>query len=172
MQSGSDAVLRRMHRKYRPWHYAEKITTIREALPTAAIGADVMTGFPGETDAEFEQTRGIVENLPLTYLHIFPYSVRPGTAAAALPNQVPVHIARQRLNILRDLISEKKAAFARSFVGQTIPAITLQAPSAEPCNALTDNYLELYLAGHHEPNRWLQAQIEATSGTTLLGHVV
>ena len=73
MQSGSDAVLRRMHRKYRPWHYREKIEKIRAAMPTAAIGADVMVGFPGETDAEFEETRRMIEDLPFTYLHVFTY---------------------------------------------------------------------------------------------------
>jgi threonylcarbamoyladenosine tRNA methylthiotransferase MtaB len=172
MQSGSDAVLRRMHRKYRPWHYREKITKIREALPTAAIGADVMTGFPGETDGEFEQTRRMVEDLPLTYLHIFPYSPRPATPAAALADQVPVHTARQRHHVLRDLISQKKQSFARSIVGQTVPAITLQSPTAESSNALTDNYLELHLAGRHEPNNWIQAFIEATSGATLLGRPI
>jgi threonylcarbamoyladenosine tRNA methylthiotransferase MtaB len=171
MQSGSDMVLRRMHRKYRPWHYVEKITKIREALPAAAIGADVMTGFPGETEAEFEQTRRLVEDLPLTYLHIFPYSARPGTPAAALPNQIPVHIARQRLNVLRDLISEKKQSFARSFVGQTVTAITLHSATAESSNALTDNYLELRLTGCHEANRWVQARIGSTSAAVLQGRV-
>ena len=82
LQSGSDAVLRRMHRKYRPWHYREKIEKIRAAMPTAAIGADVMTGFPGETEAEFEETRRLIEELPFTYLHVFTYSARPGTPAA------------------------------------------------------------------------------------------
>jgi threonylcarbamoyladenosine tRNA methylthiotransferase MtaB len=171
MQSGSDTVLRRMHRKYRPWHYQEKITKIREALPTAAIGADVMTGFPGETDAEFEETRRMVEDLPLTYLHIFPYSPRPGTLAAAFPNRVPVHIARQRCKVLRDLSAEKKQSFASTFVGQTLPAITLHSPTAESSNALTDNYLELRLAGHHEPNQWIRAKIESTSGAILQGSV-
>ena len=172
MQSGSDSVLRRMHRKYRPWHYREKILRIREALPTAAIGADVMTGFPGETDVEFEETRRMVEDLPLTYLHIFPYSPRPGTPAAALPNQVPVHVARQRHHVLRDLISQKKQSFAGSIVGQILPAITLLSRTPESSNALTDNYLELHLAGRHEPNNWIQAFIEATSGGTLLGRPV
>jgi threonylcarbamoyladenosine tRNA methylthiotransferase MtaB len=107
LQSGSDAVLRRMHRKYRPWHYREKIEKIRAAMPTAAIGADVMTGFPGETDAEFEATRRLIEDLPFTYLHVFTYSARPGTPAAAMPNQVPVHVARERNRILRELAGEK-----------------------------------------------------------------
>jgi len=158
-----------MHRKYRPWHYVEKITKIREALPTAAIGADVMTGFPGETDSEFEQTRRMIEDLPLTYLHIFPYSPRPGTPAATHPNQVPMHIARQRHNVLRDLISQKKQSFAHSFVGQTLPAITLQPSSTDFSRCLTDNYLELRLAGHHRPNRWLQTRITASENGALLG---
>src|SRR5208283_5719016 len=96
LQSGSDAVLRRMHRKYRPWHYREKNRKISAAMPDAAIGADVMAGFPGETNAEFDATCRLVEDLPLTYLHVFTYSARPGTPAAALQNQLPVHVARER----------------------------------------------------------------------------
>jgi len=114
MQSGSDAVLRRMHRKYRPWHYREKIETIRNAMPTAAIGADVMVGFPGETEAEFAETRRMIEALPFTYLHVFTFSARPGTPAATMPNQVPVGVARDRNRILRELAAEKKRAFMRS----------------------------------------------------------
>ena len=101
MQSGSDAVLRRMHRKYRPWHYREKIEKIRTAMSDAAIGADVMVGFPGETDAEFEATRRLIDELPFTYLHVFTYSARPGTPAAAMKDQVPVHIvSRERNRVL------------------------------------------------------------------------
>ena len=90
LQSGSDKVLRRMHRKYRPWHYADRIERIRRAMPDAAIGADVMVGFPGETDDDFEQTRALIERLPFTYLHVFTYSSRPGTPSAEMPEQVPV----------------------------------------------------------------------------------
>ncbi len=130
LQSGSDAVLRRMHRKYRPWHYRDKIEKIRAAMPTAAIGADVMTGFPGETDAEFESTRRLITDLPFTYLHVFTFSARPGTPAAAMPNQVPVHVARERNRILRDLATEKKQAFLRSFLGKPLAAITLGSSGA------------------------------------------
>src|SRR5437764_14306642 len=94
-------------------------------MPTPAIGADVMAGFPGETDAEFEATRRLIEDLPFTYLHVFTYSARPGTPAAAMPNQVPVHVARERNRILRDLAGEKHGLFMRSFIGKTIDAITL-----------------------------------------------
>ncbi len=100
-----------MHRKYRPWHYREKIEKIHAAMPTAAIGADVMVGFPGESEAEFEETRGLVEDLPFTYLHVFTYSARPGTPAASMGKQVPAHVARERSRVLRDLIAEKNAGF-------------------------------------------------------------
>jgi len=164
MQSGSDAVLRRMHRKYRPWHYREKIEKIRAAMPTAAIGADVMVGFPGETDAEFEATRRMIEELPFTYLHVFTYSARPGTPAAAMPDQVPVQVARERNRILRELAAEKKLAFMRGFVGKVVEAITLNVVrnggDGEFTEALTDNYLKLHLRGRHEPNRWMGARIE------------
>jgi threonylcarbamoyladenosine tRNA methylthiotransferase MtaB len=176
LQSGSDEVLRRMHRKYRPWHYREKIEKIRAAMPTAAIGADVMAGFPGETDAEFEATRRLIQDLPFTYLHVFTYSARPGTPAAALPNQVPVHVARERNKILRDLAAEKKLAFMQSFVGKPLQAITLgscsaAAPAREVTftEALTDNYQKLYLRGRHEPNRWLTTHIEAVEDGALAG---
>ena len=164
MQSGSDAVLRRMHRKYRPWHYHEKIEKIRAAMPDAAIGADVMVGFPGETESEFEATRRIVKDLPFTYLHVFTYSARPGTPAAEMKNQVPVHVARERNRILRELASEKKLAFMRGFVGRNLEAITLNVigsdSAGEFTEALTDNYLKLRLRGRHEPNRWQPARVK------------
>ena len=137
LQSGSDRVLRLMHRKYRPWHYREKIEKIRAAMPTAAIGADVMAGFPGETDPDFEETRRMVDELPFTYLHVFTYSARPGTPAAAMRNQVPLHIARERNRILRDLAAQKKLAFMQSFIGKPLEAITLNAVHSGPAVAAT-----------------------------------
>jgi threonylcarbamoyladenosine tRNA methylthiotransferase MtaB len=173
LQSGSDAVLRRMHRKYRPWHYREKIEKIRAAMPTAAIGADVMTGFPGETDAEFESTRRLIEDLPFTYLHVFTYSARPGTPAAAMRNQVPTHIARERNKILRDLAAAKKQTFMQSFIGKQLSAITLSTssdgPDGEFTEGLTDNYQQLYLKGRHAPNRWITAHIEGVESGAFLG---
>jgi threonylcarbamoyladenosine tRNA methylthiotransferase MtaB len=197
LQSGSDAVLRRMHRKYRPWHYRQKIEKIHAATLTAAIGADVMTGFPGETDAEFETTRRLIEDLPFTYLHVFTYSARPGTPAATMPNQVPVHVARERNKILRDLAAGKKQRFMQSFVGKKLEAITLNnvqnSPGAYPnaarpnplaaggqrgeiaqgtsvyTEALTDNYQKLILEGLHAPNRWIIAHIEEVKDGALLG---
>ena len=168
MQSGSDRILRAMHRKYRPWHYEDKIRKIRQAMPTAAIGADVMVGFPCETDADFDETRRMIESLPFTYLHIFTYSARPGTPAADLPDQVPVQIARRRNRILRDLAAAKKLEFMRSFVGKSIEAITLNAFDGELTEALTENYLKLRIAGRHLPNQWINARISEVRTGALL----
>jgi threonylcarbamoyladenosine tRNA methylthiotransferase MtaB len=172
MQSGSDAVLRRMHRKYRPWHYREKILKIRAAMPTAAIGADVMVGFPGETEAEFDETRRMIEELPFTYLHVFTYSARPGTPAAEQPGQVPVAVARERNRVLREIASKKKAAFMRALVGTVVEAITLQSGDAEFTEALTDSYLKVKILGLHAANRWLDVKVEGVNGEMLLGNPV
>jgi threonylcarbamoyladenosine tRNA methylthiotransferase MtaB len=172
MQSGSDAVLREMHRKYRPWHYREKILKIRKAMPYAAIGADVMVGFPGESEAEFAETRRMIEELPFTYLHVFTYSARPGTPAAEQSGQVPVALARKRNGELRDIASAKKAAFLRAQVGTVVEAITLQSHGADSTEALTDNYLKAKIAGHLEANRWVQLCVEAVEGEMLVGQLV
>ncbi len=169
MQSGSDRILRKMHRKYRPWHYREKIEKIRAAMPTAAIGADVMVGFPGESDADFEETRGMIEALPFTYLHVFTYSARPGTPAAEMRNQVPVQLARERNRILRELAARKKLEFMQSFIGQSIEVITLNVCDGVSTECLTDNYLKLRLAGNHQPNRWTKARVEAVEEGALVG---
>jgi threonylcarbamoyladenosine tRNA methylthiotransferase MtaB len=182
MQSASDRILRRMHRKYRPWHYREKIRALRAAMPAAAIGADVMVGFPGETDRDFAETARMVEELPFTYLHVFPYSPRPGTEAAVMGEQVSVMVAEERSRILRQLAGEKKLTFMRSMIGQSLEAITLESPARREtegarqrtrdggcAEALTDNYLKLWLRGEHRPNRWLKAEIEEVQDGMLIG---
>lgn len=170
LQSGSDSILRRMHRRYRPWHYAQKIRAIREAMPDAAIGADVMVGFPGETDELFEESRGFIEHLPFTYLHVFTYSSRPGTPSAAMPNQVPVHAARERNRVLRELAAKKNLAFRRGFLGRTLDVITLQNGDHEFTEALSDNYLKVRVAGQYEPNQWLQVNIAGIGHEGLTAH--
>ena len=173
MQSGSDRVLRRMHRKYRPWHYREKIEKIRAAMPAAAIGADVMVGFPGETDTEFDETRRLIDELPLTYLHVFTYSPRPGTPAALMPNQVSVNVTRERHQVLRQLAAEKKLAFMRALVGRRVQAITLNRmqnrPSGDFTEALTDNFLKMLVPGRHPANQWVQAYPEQIADEMLVG---
>jgi threonylcarbamoyladenosine tRNA methylthiotransferase MtaB len=166
LQSGSDAVLRRMHRRYRPWHYAEKV----DALLLAAgremtVGADVMVGFPGETDAEFEETLNFVSALPFGYLHLFPFSPRPGTRGLALHAEQPVapRAVEERMATLRALAA-KKSKFHRSrFAGQELEAITLHTPPALTklgrTSALTENFLPLEIDGCLSANQLLRVRI-------------
>ncbi|HUQ50503.1 MAG TPA: MiaB/RimO family radical SAM methylthiotransferase, partial [Terriglobales bacterium] len=169
LQSGSDRVLRMMHRKYRPWHYADRVRRIRAAMPDAAIGADVMVGFPGESDELFEENRVFIAELPFTYLHVFTYSSRPVTAAAKLPDHVPLSVAKERNRILRELIAEKDLAFRQRFVGRPLEAITLHTVSEVHTDALTNNFLRLSLAGAHPANQLKTVSITGTSGSGLTG---
>ncbi len=152
LQSGSDAVLRRMRRWYRARHYADRIRKAREWMPEAAIGADVLTGFPGETEAEFEETRAFIDGLPFTYLHVFTYSERPGTPAAAMPGQVPIRERKRRNRILRELGAAKNLAFRQSMAGKRLSAVTIE----DGRFALTTNYLKVELTEVCEPNRLVE----------------
>ncbi|HEU5231371.1 MAG TPA: tRNA (N(6)-L-threonylcarbamoyladenosine(37)-C(2))-methylthiotransferase MtaB [Terriglobales bacterium] len=172
LQSGSDAILRKMHRKYRPWHYADKIEKIRKAMPHAAIGADVMVGFPGETDDLFRESLEFVKRLPFTYLHVFTYSPRPGTPAASMPDQVPIQVAHARSRIMREVAAAKNVGFRLSFIGRTLPAITLARTSDAGTEALTDNYLNVQLTHEVERNRWIQVHVDALTAQGLSGEVV
>ena len=157
LQSGSDAVLRRMRRHYRARHYAERIRKARQSMPEAALGADVMVGFPGETEAEFEETRCFVEGLPLTYLHVFTYSARPGTPAAAVPGQVPMPVRKERNRLLRELGAKKNLEFRQSMLGRRLSVVTLGRPGT----ALSDNYIKVELARSREPNQLVEVEIGA-----------
>jgi threonylcarbamoyladenosine tRNA methylthiotransferase MtaB len=162
LQSGSDRILRKMHRKYRPRHYADRVEKARALMPLAAIGADVMVGFPGETEADFEESRSFMESLPFTYLHVFTYSERPGTPAAMASDPVRIPVRRERNRVLRELAAAKNRAFRESMVGRTLSAVTLH----ECGRALTDNYLKVQLAAAREPNRIVDLRI---GGTTVDG---
>jgi threonylcarbamoyladenosine tRNA methylthiotransferase MtaB len=170
LQSGSDTVLRRMHRKYRPRHYADRVQKARTWMPDAAIGADVMVGFPGETDAEFEDSRQFIESLPFTYLHVFTYSERPGTPAAEEPSQVPMKVRKERNRVLRELAAAKNLAFRESMVGRTLSAVTLH----DTGTALSGNYLKVELAAPREANLLVDLRIGGVSGGGLVeapGHL-
>jgi len=155
LQSGSDSVLKRMFRKYRTRHYATRVALARELMPEAAIGADVMTGFPGETEAEFAETVRFIEQQPFTYLHVFTYSERPGTAAVALAQPVPVPVRQERTRVLRALSERKNLAFRRGMIGATLPAVTLEQKGM----ALTSNFLKVEMARVREPNRSVDLEI-------------
>jgi threonylcarbamoyladenosine tRNA methylthiotransferase MtaB len=172
LQSGSDRVLRRMHRRYRPWHYAERVAKVRAACPEAAIGADVMVGFPGETDEEFRESLDFIAAQPLTYLHIFPFSARPGTPGWDLHrlHAVPAAAVRERMAALSNLIQQKNLAFRSSFMGKQLSAVTLVAPKENPSSvagngprtpAMTDNFISVEIASTLPPNLLIPVQVNA-----------
>ena len=176
LQSGSDAVLRRMHRRYRPWHYAEKVTALlRAAGPGLTLGADVMVGFPGETDSEFTETLEMVRTLPFGYLHLFPFSPRPGTRARALHAERPVQaeLVEERMAVLRVLAAKRCETHRRWFVGRELDAITLHTPAAlagRGCTAaLTENFLPVELQSKLPANRLVRIRVTGlTSEGTLV----
>ncbi|MGP8270132.1 MAG: MiaB/RimO family radical SAM methylthiotransferase [Terracidiphilus sp.] len=166
LQSGSDAVLRRMHRRYRPWHYEEKVDALVRAAGTElTLGADVMVGFPGETDGEFTETLELVRALPFGYLHLFPFSPRPGTRGWALHAEAPVPAAavEERMAALRTLAAEKNATHRRRFVGRELEAITLHTPAElderSRTAALTENFLPVEIEGRMPANRLVTVQV-------------
>ncbi|HEV3201043.1 MAG TPA: tRNA (N(6)-L-threonylcarbamoyladenosine(37)-C(2))-methylthiotransferase MtaB [Bryobacteraceae bacterium] len=167
LQSGSDRTLRRMHRKYRPRHYADRVLKARALMPDAAIGADVMVGFPGETEADFEESRRFIENLPFTYLHVFTYSERPGTPAAEDPGAVPMHERKRRNRVLRELAESRNREFRERMVGRTLSVVTLH----EPMTALTGNYLKVRLSAPREANTLADVRIGSvtTNGLCEMG---
>lgn len=164
MQSGSTRVLRLMRRPYAADEYADRILKVRQAVPRAAIGADVMAGFPGETDEDFLETAGRIRSLPLTYLHVFPYSSRPGTAAAEF-EPVPSHVVRFRAESLRRLGQEKNLAFRAGFVGETLEVLVLDSRDGGsrdadgPSRGLSDNFIDVDLEGDCALNRWQACQV-------------
>lgn len=161
LQSGSDRVLRTMHRWYRTAHYARRVELIRETLPHAAIGADVIVGFPGETDEDHAATMNFIAALPLSYLHVFSFSPRPGTEAANLPGQVPAHIIHQRARDLRAAAQKQSQQFWISQQGRKTRALTLGRKANNWTAAITGNYLNARVAGSWPRNRWLDIEIPA-----------
>jgi threonylcarbamoyladenosine tRNA methylthiotransferase MtaB len=166
LQSGSDAVLRRMHRRYRPWHYAARVAAlVRAAGSDLTLGADVMAGFPGETDREFEETLAFLRSLPIGYLHLFPFSPRPGTPGWALHTASPVasEVVAGRMAALRALAAEKSREHRRRFLGRELPAITLHTPPALAAQgrtaALTENFLPVHLSGRFPANQLVTVRV-------------
>ncbi|HEX8925481.1 MAG TPA: MiaB/RimO family radical SAM methylthiotransferase [Terriglobales bacterium] len=171
LQSGSDRILRLMHRRYRPWHYEDRIRRIHAAMPEAAIGADVMVGFPGETDEDFEQTYAFIDRLPFTYLHVFTYSSRPGTPSAQMPNQVHGNVTRERNRLLRELAAAKRRAYQEKFIGRTLPALTLTHVAEGRTECLTANYQKLWLEGVHESNVSVEPLVTGIESEALVGRI-
>lgn len=171
LQSGSDAILRRMYRRYRPWHYAEKLEAIHRLIPDAAIGADVMVGFPSETDALFRESYDFIAAQPLTYLHLFPFSARPGTPAVELHRQQPVppRAVHERIGALRALVDEKNRAFRSSFLGRKLSAVTLKGTVPTTTSALSDNFIKIEIDAEFPANCTIPVRIVSLSKDGVYG---
>lgn len=135
LQSGSDTVLQRMKRTYSSAYFKERIAAAKRSIPGLGLGLDVITGFPGESNAEFEETISMLDDLDFNYLHVFPYSSRKGTLAAQMPNQVPVELRRARAGILRELGIARAEEYAQSFIGTCVEVVFRQR--ADRCSGAT-----------------------------------
>jgi threonylcarbamoyladenosine tRNA methylthiotransferase MtaB len=151
LQSGDDTILQKMNRRYRAADFARVVELVHQAAPHAAIGCDILSGFPGETDQAHANTQGLLSGLPVTYLHVFPYSRRTGTLAATMNNQVPTPVKEERVTALRALDRHKREEFHRRHLG------SLQQVLVERRNAKTgllqgfsENYLPVLFAGPAE----------------------
>jgi len=170
LQSGSAVILRAMYRPYTPDYYTGLVERIRKAVPDAAIGADVMVGFPGETDDEFAATYRLIEDSPLTYLHVFPFSSRPGTVAADLPYAVPEHVARHRAKLLRQLIAEKNRRFRKTMIGREMEVLVLEEPPENGLrSAISSNFIRVRVPEEMPANEWAGVMIEELSEDGLQG---
>jgi threonylcarbamoyladenosine tRNA methylthiotransferase MtaB len=172
VQAGANEVLRRMRRKYDTQLLHDLGAEIRSRLPTAAIGTDVIAGFPGESDAQFEAGMALLDALPLTYFHVFPYSRRAGTTAAKLPDHVAAATIKRRAQRLRNLGERKRAVFARRFVGQSLPVLVEHAPARD--DAWLDGYSRNYQRVRFQgaaglANHEVMVRIAETDGARLIG---
>ena len=168
LQSGSDSILKRMQRPYSISKFERLVSEIHSSLPDAAIGTDVIVGFPGETDEDYEQTRDFVQRMPFTYLHVFPYSDRPGTKATQLSQKVDPQVKQQRGRELRQISEEKNRAFRRRFLGQRLSVLTLTEHQAGMRDALSANYLRAQVPASVPANQIIEGLVIQEQGNTLV----
>ena len=166
LQSGDNVILQRMGRPYTREDFTATVHAVRKHLPDAAIGADVLVGFPGEDEAAFGQTLDLIRALPLTYLHVFPFSPRKGTPAASYKGHVPQRMVKERCRRLRELGEAKKQGFLNSLVGHTVQVLVQKRtdPKTGYPSGLSHNYVTVYLQGSQlEVNALVKARIESVS---------
>jgi threonylcarbamoyladenosine tRNA methylthiotransferase MtaB len=173
LQSGSNRILRLMNRRYWTTQYAERILAIRERMPNCGIGADVMTGFPSETEADHAESLRFIESLPFTYLHVFPYSSRPGTPSAVRPEQVDGRRIHERVREMKSLIAGRRREFLHAQIGQKLSAVVLHKVHDGALVALSTNYLQVSLPGSDvAPNALLEVEAERVFDGGLVGRPV
>jgi len=163
LQSGDDSVLKKMHRPYTRTFFRDLIVKINTLIPDAAIGVDVLIGFPGETEKAFENTYSLIEELPVTYLHVFPFSVRKGTPASQYPQQVDPKTIKARCEKMRILGNQKKQAFYKKFVGKKVKILieSKRDESTGFLKGITSNYIPVHIRGSDDLiNSTVQVRIE------------
>ncbi len=173
LQSGDDETLARMRRRYQRGYFRDRVERVLRAWPDAAIGTDLIVGFPGETQAQFESYFNFVESIPLAYLHVFPYSIRAGTTAAKFSGKVtPVEIKR-RAALMRALGERKRAEFARRFVGTKLKVLLEERGPAGELQGYSRNYLRVSTQGPDElKNREVEVEAASVEGAQLVGEIV
>ena len=174
LQSGCDSVLARMRRPYTSHFVTELLDKIKSTEPAVSIGADVIVGFPGETEQEFEQTRRLIERLPLSYLHVFTFSPRPGTPAADMPHQIQGQVKKERNHILHEISARKRQQFAQAMVGRTLEAVVerFAEPHSGKLQAMTDNYLQVVFSGGEAlPGEIVRLEVVGTDGDIVQGRL-
>ena len=174
LQSASNAVLSRMKRRYTAEHFSKLIRKISEAIPDCGIGTDVICGFPGETDEQFQQTFDCLVELPITYVHAFTYSVRPGSEAEGYGDQIPGEVKKRRTRSLKRLMRDKQRAFRERHVGKTLPVL-LESSRRKGSSYLagwTDNYLRVELGEGEAQEGIVDVHIVAAEGDQLRGECV
>jgi len=149
LQSGDKDILKKMNRPYNPEFFKRLISKIHDTLPDAAIGVDIMVGFPGETQDAFDNTYSLISSLPITYLHVFPFSSRPGTKAAGFPNHVNPHIIKERRNKLLNLGRKKKSAFYAKMIGKSLDVLIEEKreSSSSHLTGVSSNYIRVFAEG-------------------------
>lgn len=157
LQSGHDEILAKMNRRYNTEQFAQVIALCKSYLPDAAIGIDILVGFPGETETHFAESRAFLQSLDCTYLHVFPYSIRPGTKAAGFSGQIAKKVKEERVASLRQLSDSKKLAFYRSQLGRTWPVLVEGRRNEQGLlKGFTANYINVTFPG---PDRLLHTVV-------------
>ena len=164
LQHASDRVLTAMRRPYTIEYYASLVDDIRARMPNASIGSDIIVGFPGETDEDFEALASYLERSPLTHVHVFPYSDRPGTAASTMSGRVPGPAVRERGRRVREIGQRLTRRFRESQIGTIHRALTLEDGSL----VVTGNYLKLRVPPAHARNRWVRVRVTSDHDGELL----
>jgi threonylcarbamoyladenosine tRNA methylthiotransferase MtaB len=162
VQSGSNRILKLMRRPYTAKRFRDLLQFIQSELPDAGLGTDVLVGFPGETDRDFGETCRLLEDSPLAYLHVFPFSPREGTEACFMPGRIPTHVMKQRMREVLEIARGKNLSFRRRFIGKILPAVTLAGEEGSgAASVLTGNYIHARVPGLSvEPNRLVEICIQ------------